>query len=230
MAYKPDYENGIMRVQYQRRVGKIGIDSKAGWVATVDSTDGYVFVHRFEYEQGKAYPDNSSVEIWMNGLGEFVAWGKINKCEADPNKNPYNFESEVISPYARLEPGQKYTFHYEFYSAKIPTGLGIVDCSNSGVICEAPVVLRRASKIQITGKFGVFYEGNLSVIAVDEHGNNIKELASGIRVSPVTDFDLNLNLPDPGKLNEAKAIVISLYDQNKKLIGVLARAKIPPQS
>ena len=109
MSYKPDYDKGMMRVHYQRRVGKIGIDSPGGWVATVDATDGYVFVHHFEFEPGKAYPDNSSVEIWMNGLGEFVAWGKVNGMPEDTRKNPYIFESEVISPFASLEPGQKYT-------------------------------------------------------------------------------------------------------------------------
>ncbi len=157
MSYKPDYDNGMMKVHYQRRVGKIGIDSPAGWVATVDATDGYVFVHRFEYEPDKTYPDNSSVEIWMNGIGEFVAWGKVNPMPENIKDNPYNFESEVISPYARLEPGQEYTYHYQWYTARIPSGLGIVDCSDVGVVCENLTAVRNEKSLNITGTFGAFY-------------------------------------------------------------------------
>lgn len=37
-SYKPDYESGIMELHYQRRVGKIGMDSDAGWVACYRSS------------------------------------------------------------------------------------------------------------------------------------------------------------------------------------------------
>jgi hypothetical protein len=33
-SFRPDPAAGLMRVQYQYRVGKIGLDSAAGWVAT----------------------------------------------------------------------------------------------------------------------------------------------------------------------------------------------------
>jgi hypothetical protein len=32
MSYKPDYQNGMMRIQYDHRVGKIGMDSSAGCI------------------------------------------------------------------------------------------------------------------------------------------------------------------------------------------------------
>ena len=224
MSYKPDHDNGMMRVHYQRRVGKIGIDSPAGWVATVDATDGYVFVHRFEYEPDKAYPDNSSVEIWMNGLGEFVAWGEVNKMPEDTRANPYNFESEVISPYANLEPGQEYTYHYEWYSAKIPAGLGIVACGDAGVVCEALAAVRKGAGLNVTGKFGVFYEGTLKISAFDKDGGEIKVLAFGIDVSPLESFDLNLNIETD--LSEVEVISVSLLDKNEKVIGELANALI----
>ncbi|MHC4365810.1 MAG: DUF4380 domain-containing protein, partial [Planctomycetota bacterium] len=35
LSYKPDYENGMMRVHYAYRVGKIGMDSSGGWIATL---------------------------------------------------------------------------------------------------------------------------------------------------------------------------------------------------
>lgn len=226
MSYKPDYDNAMMRVHYQRRVGKIGIDSPAGWVATVDATDGYVFVHRFKYEPQKAYPDNSSVEIWMNGLGEFVAWGKVNQMPEDTTDNPYNFESEVISPYATLAPGREYTYHYEWYSAKIPSGLGIIDCSDAGVVCKALAAVRKEKTLNITGRFGVFYQGTLEVSAFDNNGKKIKELASGIDVSPLKSLNLNLNIENSPDLSKAQVISVSLFDKNKKLIGELANTSV----
>jgi len=226
MSYKPDYDNGLMRVHYQRRVGKIGIDSPAGWVATVDGTNGYVFVHRFKYELDKAYPDNSSVEIWMSGLGEFVAWGKVNRMPEDTKDNPYNFESELISPYANLGPGQEYTFHYEWYSAKIPSGLGIIDCTDVGVICEPLTAMYKGSNLNITGKFGVFYEGTLKISAFDENGRKIKELFSDIDASPLENLVLNLNADVPTGLSKIKTVSVTLLDKNEKPIGVLAEARV----
>lgn len=226
ISYKPDYNNGMMRVHYQRRVGKIGIDSSAGWVATVDATDGYIFVHRFLYEPHKEYPDNSSVEIWMNGLGEFVAWGKVNQMPEDTKSNPYNFESELISPYASLEPGQEYTYHYEWYSAKIPSGLGIVDCSDIGVVCEALAAVRKGHNLNITGKFGVFYEGTLKASAFDKDGKKIKDLASGIKASPHESVDLNLNFENFPDLSKIEAISVLLLDRNEKHIGELSNALV----
>lgn len=218
MSYKPDYDNGMMRVHYQRRVGKIGIDSPAGWVATVDATDGYVFVHRFDYEQGKAYPDNSSVEIWMNGLGEFVAWGDVNVMPEDVKANPYNFESEVISPYANLKPGEEYTYNYQWYSAKIPSGLGVVGCSDVGVVCEGLAAVSNGESIKITGKFGVFYKGSLSVHYLNVMGKNIYTETISPQVSPSMAIDLSETIP---VVKKTAFISLHLYDSNGRDLGQL---------
>jgi len=75
-SFKPDSRRGLMQVNYHYRVGKIRLDSHAGWVATVDGHKGDVFVQRFAYEPDKAYPDGSSVEFWHNGLGRIYAYNK----------------------------------------------------------------------------------------------------------------------------------------------------------
>lgn len=223
MSYKPDYDNGMMRVHYQRRVGKIRIDSSAGWVSTVDATDGYVFVHRFEYEPNKPYPDNSSVEIWMNGLGEFVAWGKVNQMPEDTSSNPYNFESELISPYATLEPGQEYTYDYQWYSAKIPSGLGIVDCSDAGVVCEALAAKVKENTLTITGKFGVFYEGSLVLHYFDSAGNNIHTETMTPQVSPLkaSVFSHTLRV-----FENTESVSLHLYDKTGRDVGQLAKTSL----
>ena len=37
----------MMRVAYRYQVGKIGLDSPAGWIATVNGEAGTAFVQRF---------------------------------------------------------------------------------------------------------------------------------------------------------------------------------------
>ncbi len=223
MSFQPDYESGMMKVNYQRRVGKIGIDSPAGWVATVDATDGYVFVHRFDYEPEKAYPDNSSVEIWMNGLGEFIAWGDVNKMPEDVKSNPYNFESEVISPYANLKPGQEYTYKYQWYSAKIPAGLGVIDCSDAGVVCENLVAVRKGKSIKVTGKFGVFYEGSLVLNYLDATGGNIHTVTVEKQVGPLKAIALSQSVP---AVKKATSVFLHLYDKAGCSLGQLAKADL----
>ena len=223
MSYKPDYDNAVMRVHYQRRVGKIGIDSPAGWVATVDATDGYVFVHRFEYKPDKPYPDNSSVEIWMNGLGEFVAWGKVNQMPEDTSDNPYNFESEVISPYATLEPGREYTYHYEWYSARISSGLGIVDCSDAGVVCEALATKLKGNTLTITGKFGVFYEGSLVIHYLDASGKYVHSETIVSQVSPLKASVLSHTIR---AIENTSSVSLHLYDKTGRDLGQLARTSL----
>ena len=222
MSFKPDYDNSMMKVHYQRRVGKIGIDSPAGWVATVDATDGYVFVHRFEYEPGEPYPDNSSVEIWVNGLGEFVAWGKANKMPEDIKNNPYNFESEVISPYANLKPGEEYTYKYKWYAAKIPAGTSVLNCSDVGVVCEDLAAVRNDKSLKIKGKFGVFYEGSLVLHYFDAAGKNIRTETIAPQVGPLKAIILSHTVQ---AIENTASVSLHLYDKTDRDIGQLALVK-----
>ncbi|MHC4233223.1 MAG: DUF4380 domain-containing protein [Planctomycetota bacterium] len=225
-SFQPDYENNMMKVNYQYRVGKIGMDSDAGWIATVDGQTGDVFVHRFVYEPDKKYPDGSSVEFWHNGVGSIFAYNETMVMPDNPKENAYVFESEVLSPYANLEPGQQYTYCYQWYSAKIPSGVGVIDCTEAGVVCEPLTAKREGDTLNISGKFGVFYEGTISISAIDNNGNRMKTSASGIKVSPLERLDLNVNLDSATGVSKAATVSVSVFDKNEKLIGKLADAVI----
>jgi hypothetical protein len=228
-SVKPDYDNNVMRVHYERRVGKIGLDSTEGWVATVDATDGYAFVQRFEFEHGEKYPENSSVEFWHNGLGEFVAWGKVNELPDDPKENPYNFESEVLSPYAELGPGEEYTYNYEWYSARIPKDSPVIACSKIGVVCEPLFAELEENSLSLKGKFGVFYNGTLEVILLDADNKLTETLSPKLKVTPLDPVNISalsqklnsIKIPD-----KAAQIVIQLKDDQGIVVGQLAEAKI----
>ena len=230
LSYKPDYENGMMRVHYDYRVGKIGMDCSAGWIATLDATDGYVFVHRFVYEPDKAYPDGASVEVWMNGQGEIVAWGReIEKMPESLKDNPYIMESEVLSPFAALEPGESYSYCYDWYAAKVPADSVIVSCNNVGIVCKKLSVKLCDGKLILDGQFGVFYKGSIKSVLLDKTGAEIEEGPNKVEVTPLealvleekTQLAEKMNVPD-----NAVEIALILSDINGKIVGELARAKI----
>ena len=229
MSYKPDYENRMMRVQYDWRVGKIGMDSSAGWLATLDATDGYVFVHRFTYESGKPYPDDASVEFWMNGLGELVAWkSEVYKMPESLKDNPYIMESEILSPYAELDPGESYTFHYDWYTARVPANSTIADCSNIAITCKKLSAELCSGKLVLDGGFGVFYKGKIRLVLLDENDNEIDKVSDELPVTPLEPLVLaQMNSCGDIKIPEnAAMLAVYLYDAKGQPLGQLAKTNI----
>jgi hypothetical protein len=222
-TFVADHESGMFKVHYQRLVGKARIDSPGGWVAVANGEDGYVFVQRYTYEPGKAYPDDASVEFWTHGTGAFYAWSKLNTMAESPKETPNFFECELLSPYAALNPGEQYSFHYDWYSAKIPSGLGIVDCTETGVVCEPLAAVRNGKSLNITGKFGVFYEGSLVVHYLDAAGNNIHTESMIQQVSPLKASVLSHTLR---AIENTASVSLHLYDKTGRDVGQLARASL----
>jgi hypothetical protein len=109
-AWMPDSERDIFRGRYNYVVGKAGIDSPGGWLASVDGRTGHVLVQRYNFFPGKKYPDDCSVEFWINGAGSFIAGKALIQNEPDPEKTPAYLEMEILSPIVTLAPGQSYTF------------------------------------------------------------------------------------------------------------------------
>lgn len=227
-SFKPDCLNQMMRVHYENLVGKIGMDSSAGWVATVDATDGYVFVHRFTYQPDKPYPDDSSVEFWSNGLGEFVAWEKVVKMPENPKDNPYLLETEILSPFAALKPGETYSFHYDWYAAKIPSNSPVITCSDVGVTCKPLSAKLHRGKLILAGQFGVFYEANCRLRLLDGNSNEVAGLSPQLTVGPLKPLVLSRmpRLVDIDVPASAEGIAIYLYDTKGQLLGELARSQI----
>jgi hypothetical protein len=226
LSYKPDYENKMMRVNYDYHVGKIGMDSSGGWIATLDATDGYVFVHRFGYEAGRAYPDNASVEFWLNGPGELAAWGR--EIEKMPDDTAYLMESEVLSPFASLEPGESYTFRYDWYSAKVPAGSAVASCSDIGVTCKALSAEVCGGKLKVGGDFGVFYKGYCRVVFLDEDGKEVAKVPRKLSVTPLEPLVLSevKSAKDISVPEGAVKLCVNLYNAKGKFIGELGKTAI----
>jgi len=143
------------------------VDSPAGWVATVDGRQGDVFVQRFRFEPDKPYPDGSSVEFWHNGVGRIQAYNRWIDLPSDREENPYVFESELLSPLARLAPGESYKWQYEWTACRIGGDFPVLDCTPAGLVAE-PLTCRRDDQgARVTGRFGVFHLGRVVLQAQD---------------------------------------------------------------
>jgi hypothetical protein len=222
-SFQADYDQGLMKVNYQYRLGKIGMDSHAGWVATVDGENGAAFIHRFTFEQDNPYPDGSSVQFWLNGLGRIHAYNKDIDMPATASDNPYVFESEVLSPFARLDPGQSYTYKYEWLSTKIGGNYPITDCTAAGVICEPLNAGFKENKLHLTGRFGVFSPGSLRLSLSDKRGDTLLTHVISENVSPLqpVTFDHYIDVPPT-----TAAVILEWISQKADRQCVLARTTV----
>jgi len=222
-SFEVDAKRGLMKVSYQYVVGKIGLDRHAGWVATVDGRNGDVFVQRFELEPEKAYPEGSSVEFWHNSRGRIHAYHKSIEMPENPDQNPYVFESEVLSPFARLQPGQSCTWTYQWCACRIGGDDPVLACSEAGVVAEPLTCRREGSRLRLLGRFGVFQPGRLVVeirsgraklLAVETLESNVTPLKSVLLRRTVT--------PPAG----AHKVAVVLQTREGERIGELARAAL----
>jgi len=225
--FRVDPNTGMMKVHYQRRVGKIGMDCSAGWLAVVNGTDGYVFVERFRYYPDKPYPDESSVEFWTHGPGQWVQGDQVLEMKDDPVECPYFMESEVLSPFAELKPGESYSFHLDWYAAKISGNYPVLDCTNVGVTCEPFAAKAGGGTLTLSGRFGVFYPGTSRAIFLDADDREIGKADLRLAVSPTEPVALSaeatrgITVP----ANSAKVSLI-LIDRMGRVLGELSRSDI----
>jgi Domain of unknown function (DUF4380) len=197
-ARHPSYEvidNGTMlRAHYLYRVGKVGLDSDRGWLAVVNGQKGTCFVETFKYFPGEEYPDSASVESWNDGPGTIHRDPFDQVLKDDPKETPYFFESEVMSPFFTLAPGEEHTFTVQW--ALTSTTGGILDSRWIGTITQPFAATRNQESIHLTGRLGVFSAGDLVATFLDNHGVILrqKKLQSVDPRNPVQ-IDQNVELP-----------------------------------
>ncbi len=218
-SFQPEFLPGLLRVEYRYRVGKIGMDSRAGWVASVNGATGAVFVQRFVFESGKDYPDGASVEFWHNGLGTVISGGKERTFKDDPDENPFVFESEMLSPFADLQPGQTYTWHYDWFATNIGGDHPIRSCTNLGVVATSLAATASGGKIRLTGRFGVFQPGTVQAFLQNGEGRPAGTAGPRIAVTPFQPLVLDMLANEvPG----TASVSLVLSDASGQSLGVLA--------
>ena len=173
--YQLDAETGLLAVQYQGIVGKIGVHSPAGWIAFADRTAGYVLCMQFPYEPDAEYPDNgATVECWTESPG---APSPI------PIRSPgYILEAEVLSPLHTLRPLEIKMQQIIWSAAACPAP--IVDVTDVGCVHQPLTVDLRDGSARIQGIFGCFLDGGAEIEFLNEVGAVLRQIDLG-PVSPL---------------------------------------------
>ena len=213
-----------VQVHFQYQVGKIGIDSIAGWLAVVHAATGHVFVTRFNVETENSYPEDSSVQFWINGAGKFHIGKTAYLQPDDPVLTPPYLESEVLSPFAELQPGESTQVEVDWYASRIAPHLPVLDCNDIGITSSPVVVTTQGEVLALTGNLGVFCTGQIGLVFRDNQGLTLEETGPMMPVSPAEAvclalFPENVELPC-----RTHAVEIVLYNQAGKSLGLLAQS------
>jgi hypothetical protein len=150
---------GIFGIEYAGELGKVGLDSNAGWIAFSDTRDEWVFVHQFGVQPGATYPDNgATVEVWTHGPGMAagVDFGQ-------PQLHGEFMEMEVLGPLVELAPGEDASAEMVWAACRCPGP--IRDVTPSGCTAE-PLELQPVDGTwRVRGAFGVFASGRVQLRA-----------------------------------------------------------------
>ena len=222
----------MMRVHYVRQVGKIGLDSYAGWLAVVFKDSGNVFVERFQGYPDQEYPDGAPVEFWINAPGKITTNEEVeipNSLEATP---PY-MEAEILSPFAALDPGQKYTFENNWYACNIGGDYPILSSNDLGVVVwplDAAHISTHemGSWAGLSGRFGVFHEGTVEIRFLDKDEKVLKKITAETPASPlrplVLQYERDVHLARD--MLGSVQVALHIIDPAGRDLGELARAGI----
>ncbi len=222
-SFQPDAPSGLMRINYLYKVGKIGLDSAAGWLAIVDGLSDHTFVNTFSYQPGQPYPDDSSVEFWINGPGEVVTANSTATFVDDPLQTPFFMESEVLSPFAGLDPGDEYHFQTSWFVTRCPKPVHTL--SSAAVISKPLSTKIQEDRVSLEGVFGVFHPGRLEAIFRGKKAEviSVEDLGS-VHPNRVLRVSQTIRLP-----RQTYRVELILRDQQGRSRGVLGNVIIRPR-
>ena len=206
--------DGLFRADYQWAIGKVGLDSPAGWIAFHQASQQAAFIEQFAYVPGAAYPDEgATVECWTVGAGKVA-----NLDYAD--SGIYLMETEVLGPLTRIEPGATTTFAMEWGACRC-TG-AVVDVQPGGCAAQRLAASVTGDAVRLTGSFGVFDAGQLIVAWLDGADQELAN-AKVQRADPLTGLDVDTVLIPP---STATGVEIRVRSDTDGKVRRLAEARL----
>ncbi len=193
-SYELQHGGHMLQIHYLYRVGKVAADSNRGWYAVVNGQKNICFVENFKYFAGMEYPDNASVESWNDGPGTISRDSWDQTLADDSKKTPYFLESEVLSPFATLDPGEEYSFPVQWAPTRAPNP--IRNTSWAGAVSEAFSAKPEGAQIRLKGVFGVFAPGTLEAMFYSNLGEELaRETLQPVDPREVVRLDKLVALP-----------------------------------
>jgi hypothetical protein len=199
-----DARRGLFRAPYQWQIGKVALDSTAGWIAFSNTGEGCAFTERFAYEPDGEYPDGgATLEVWTVGAGEV---GNLNY----EGSGIYLMETEVLSPLREIAPGTHTDFSILWGACRCEGE--VIDTAEGGVTTAAlRAIPEGADGLHLSGKFGVFDRGTLALIYFDGGGAALTQETCGT-ADPLTPVTLNHYASRPEGTRSVSLNVISDAD------------------
>ncbi len=156
-------ERDLFIAQYRFEIGKVGLDSRGGWIAFANTAAGYAFAERFAVEPGGDYPDaGADIECWTVGRGQ------VATLSYDEASGPFLMETEVLSPLRTIAPGASASFDIEWGACRCAGP--VLDVTDAGCVTQPLAVTVTNGLATVTGAFGVFDIGSLELRWLAEDG------------------------------------------------------------
>lgn len=196
--WQSDKQSGLFVGNYQWEIGKVGLDSRAGWAAFANKANQQVFTARYSAYPEQEYPDNGAgVEFWTVGRG------KVANLDYEQSQI-YLMEVEILSPFQHIEPGQTASFSIEWGACRCPGP--ILDVTEGGSIGRKLRAQRDGDHVHVSGGFGVFTEGRLRLNLIGQSGLTLDSVALGA-VTPLGVVTLDQICPSPQGVSRVQLVV-----------------------
>lgn len=187
--WQADAQTGLFKATYQWQIGKVGLDSVAGWIAFSNAAEGVAFVERFTHSPHEEYPDGgATVEVWTVGAGQVEGLSY-------EGSDIYLMEAEVLGPLRSIPPGGTSSASIEWGACRCAGP--VIAVGDAGCLC-APLVIEPLANgdRRITASGGVFDQGELELVWRDAQHRQIaaQSLGAADPLTPVT-LDLTVRAP-----------------------------------
>ncbi len=206
----------MLRIHYRYQVGKVAADSSAGWYAIENGQKKISLLETFKYFPNKPYPDDASVESWNDGPGTISRGPFFQTLPDDLTKTPYFLETEVISPYATLDPGEQYEFTVHWAPTRSPNP--VRNAVWAGVISQPFTAKASGNEVALKGVFGVFVPGTIEAVFYSAMGEELARTTLQA-VDPRQIVRLDKSVPLPPEAFRVSLRVMNAKDENCGFLG-----------
>jgi hypothetical protein len=215
-SYQLQHGGRMLQVHYLYRVGKAAADTDRGWYAVVNGQKSIGFVENFTPFPEKEYPDGAAVETWNNGPGVISRGPWDQTLSDDPRQNPYILETEVLSPYAALNPGEEYSFPVYWSPTSVTNP--VRNAVWAGAISEPLTGKLEGGQVSLKGVFGVFGPGGLVAAVYSVMGEELSRVTLQ-SVDPREVVRLDKSIPVPAGAFRVSVFVQDAQGENCGYLG-----------
>lgn len=216
---------GNVQIDYHYLVGKIGLDTNAGWAAFADKKRGKVFAVLFPCESGVSYPNDTSFQVWTSGCGMVYSRNVIRQHADDKVLNPPYMEMELLSPIHEIPPGREVQFEYRMLASTIPAGETVVCVNEIGVIASSLTCLPTENGLFIKATYGVFTEGILKIQILNSSQRETQVCLHEKKVCPLQGIHIEVVVSRELPTGDFR-VTAELFDFEGYLTGVLDEKSI----